>query len=109
VALTRPPDLSSANWITEAPTACAQLLCFPVPLQNFGSLSFSGLAALGNGIGGTLARPDWTLTSLRLTPSTVLALGPSNADATAGAIPGGLDMGGDSFRVFWVANPSSAI
>jgi len=44
------PDMTSAEWIAEAPSECtATGLCRTVPLTNFGSVTFSKLAALRNG------------------------------------------------------------
>src|SRR5262249_54810588 len=52
------PDMTSAEWIAEAPSECtATGLCRTVPLTNFGSVTFSKIAALGNGHGGTLSGP----------------------------------------------------
>src|SRR5215831_13363519 len=54
------PDLSSAEWIAEAPSACNQFRCTPIPLANFSSVAFTKVAALGNGNGGTIANSAWT-------------------------------------------------
>ena len=105
VALTSPPDVSSADWIVEAPTECAQSVCLPVPLQWFKPISFSRVAALGNGIGGTLTHLAWIPDRLELVPSTVLASSPSNAGAGAGAVTTGLTPDGGSFEVLWTASP----
>ena len=45
------PDLSSAEWIAEAPSGCDQYRCQPIPLSDFGSVGFTRIAALGNGVG----------------------------------------------------------
>jgi hypothetical protein len=37
----RSPDLSSAEWIAEAPTGCEESGCRVLPLANFGSVTFS--------------------------------------------------------------------
>jgi hypothetical protein len=108
VPLTGAPDLSSADWVVEAPTRCAGVLCLPVPLQQFAPVSFSRIAALGNGSGGTLTRPDWSASSLQLVPSTVLIPRSSEIPpvaAAAGALPASLTPGGTSFRVYWLPNP----
>jgi hypothetical protein len=103
VQLAKPPDLSSAEWITEAPTGCAEFMCLPVPLLDFQSVSFSRIAALGNDIGGALTRHDWTSRSLRLVPSSVLVTGPGPVDAAAGALPSQPAPHGRSFDVVWIA------
>jgi Peptidase A4 family len=104
VPLTDPPDLSSADWIAEAPTKCLQAFCLPVPLQQFGSVSFSRIAALGNGIGGTLTHSGWKQSTYQLVPSTVLVSGPARTDTAAGAVTTGLAPDGRSFDVVWVPN-----
>ena len=63
------PDLSSAEWIAEAPSACNDYRCSQIPLSNFGTVSFSKIAAIGNSVGGTLtANPGWTSTAISLVP-----------------------------------------
>ena len=64
------PDLTSAEWIAEAPSACDNANnCRQIPLSNFGSVSFTKIAALGNAVGGTLtANPGWTSTAISLVP-----------------------------------------
>ena len=63
------PDLTSAEWIAEAPSACTVIgFCRTIPLTNFGSVTFSKVAALGNGQGGTLNGPGWELTPIQLVP-----------------------------------------
>ncbi len=43
----RTPDLTSAEWIAEAPTGCEEGRCRVLPLANFGTVSFSdSLSAL---------------------------------------------------------------
>jgi hypothetical protein len=101
VPLATPPDLSSAEWITESPMRCNDSFCLPVPLENFGSISFSRVAALGNGVGGTLTRPGWVAENLQLAPSTVLVTGPSVLGATAGAVTSDVSAVGRSFEVSW--------
>jgi hypothetical protein len=62
------PDLSSAEWIAEAPSSCSRFSCRPVPLANFGSVTFSRLAAIGNGHPGTLIDTAWTAAPIQLVP-----------------------------------------
>ena len=105
------PDLSSAEWIAEAPSGCDQYRCRPIPLANFGSLSFTKIAALGNGVGGTLtSNPGWTTTSITLEPSGGRGFfpGPDTyagiASSTAGAVPSATSADGRSFTVDWTAS-----
>ena len=101
------PDVSSAEWIAEAPSECtATGLCRTVPLTNFGSVTFSKLAALGNGQGGRLSGPGWESTPIQLVPRSRRFFGDVNASATstAGASPTSLSGDGSAFTVNWVAN-----
>jgi hypothetical protein len=101
------PDLTSAEWITEAPSECtATGLCRTVPLTNFGSVTFAKIATLGNGQGGTLSGPGWESTPIQLVPRARRFFGDVNASATstAGASPTSLSSDGSAFTVNWVAN-----
>lgn len=110
-------DLSSAEWIAEAPLECSENgFCQQVPLANFGSVTFTRVAAqasiggLGNQ-GGTISSPLWQATPIELVPLlTRRYFGeverPDAASGSAGASPLALAADGRSFRVSWVANPS---
>ena len=80
--LVRSPDLSSAEWIAEAPVDCAGYGgCQSVPLADFGSVSFTKIGAVAGGRKGTVTDTHWRANAVQLVP---------NASAsTAGArIPG---------------------
>ena len=65
------PDTSSAEWIAEAPSACDGSVsqCTPLPLTNFGSVSFtSSSATTSDGHTGTISDPDWSADAVSLTP-----------------------------------------
>jgi len=49
------PDLGSAEWIAEAPTACLRPSCKVLPLAHFSPVSFEGAEALN--AAGTWLRP----------------------------------------------------
>jgi hypothetical protein len=109
------PDLTSAEWIAEAPSDCSRYRCRPIPLSNFGSVSFTKIAALGNGAGGTLTtNPGWTTTAIRLVPdgSRSFFPGPDRfagfARSTAGARPGDASSDGRGFSVRWSAKAATA-
>jgi hypothetical protein len=105
------PDLTSAEWIAEAPSECtATGLCRTVPLTNFGSVTFSKIATLGNGQGGTLSGPGWESTPIQLVPRARRFFGDVNASATstAGASPTSLSADGSTFTVNWIANAATS-
>jgi hypothetical protein len=92
VTVSQPLDVSSAEWIAEAPTACAPNgVCEVVPLTNFGSVTFSKAAATANQVSGTITNPAWVATPLQLIPDAAVG--------GLGASPGALSADGRSFRV----------
>jgi hypothetical protein len=107
------PDLTSAEWIAEAPAQCDQFRCTSVPLANFSSVSFSRIAALGNGLGGTITNPAWTSSSIQLVPSSSRGFFPgpnrfaTDAGSAAGATPGQVSTDGTGFTVTWQSNATS--
>ena len=61
------PDLTSAEWIAEAPSECSSSgLCQTLPLANFGAVAFTSSAATGDGHAGTISDPAWTATPIEL-------------------------------------------
>jgi hypothetical protein len=85
------PDVSSAEWIAEAPSACTSSGdCTALPLANFGTVSFTSAKALAAGHGGTIVDPGWAATAIELQSFT-------------GAVPSGLSPDGGSFSVTWAA------
>ncbi len=51
-------DISSAEWIAEAPASCTSTnRCHVVPLTDFGGVTFTNIAATGNDLPGTLSGP----------------------------------------------------
>jgi hypothetical protein len=108
------PDLTSAEWIAEAPSDCSGSRCRPIPLANFGSVGFTRIAALGNGAGGTLtANPGWTTTGIELVPDGDRGFYPGRdrfggfSPSTAGATPGEASSDGRGFSVQWSANTNA--
>jgi len=100
------PDVSSAEWIAEAPSACsAGGRCTVLPLANFGTVTFTRAAAIASGHPGTISDPTWTNEPISLVPqSTSRFFGGLNSSSTAGATPGALSADGRSFGVSWLAN-----
>lgn len=114
-------DVSSAEWIVEAPAACttnASGVCHVMPLANFGSAQFTAAhATSATGHRGTISDPRWVATAIDLAGG-----GPTGDAATgssAGATTGALDATGSAFGVTYVpgagegspgaAGPTSAV
>jgi hypothetical protein len=110
------PDVSSAEWIAEAPSSCSDSSCSPLPLANFGSVSFSRIATIGNGHPGTLTDSTWTAVPLQLVPGLHGGFGffpgpdrgfVRNGSTAGTALPAGLSADGRSFVLSWVSNASA--
>ncbi len=104
------PDLSSAEWITEAPSQCgSSSFCPQLSLTNFHSVTFTRSFAVGNNLNGTISSPNWTSTELQLVPRSHRFYGdpndPSSLALGAGAMPSTLVPDGSGFSVAWAANP----
>lgn len=110
------PDTSSAEWIAEAPSTCegATSDCQPLPLADFGSVTFTGASATAGG----QAKPigDWNDQAVELSPEASAGAGygsgmpgggiesGTGATSSAGAAPGALSSDGSSFSVAYEAN-----
>jgi Peptidase A4 family len=104
-------DVSSAEWIVEAPSECiSQYTCQALPLANFGSLTFDSASAVAaNGRAGTIARGDWIRTKINLTPGAQrLIVSRNSTDAAGAAAPSALRSGGSSFDVTFAAAPTQS-
>jgi hypothetical protein len=104
------PDLTSAEWVAEAPAGCDQYRCRQLSLSDFGSIQFTKIAALGNANGGTLtANPGWTATAIALVPTKRNGFfpGPDRfsgaASSPAGATAATPNPDGRGFTVSWTA------
>ena len=107
------PDLTSAEWIAEAPVACNASGCRTVRLADFGSVAFTNVAAAAGGHEGTITHGGWTAVPIRLDPNAqqqqLFSPGlssPGPPASTAGAAPKDLAAGGSSFRILWTAHAS---
>jgi hypothetical protein len=85
-------DVSSAEWIVEAPSQCvSQFACQALPLADFGSVSFAAATATAtNGASGTILDSRWERTRIRLTAGNqrlVLARNTSYSAGTAAPSP----------------------
>jgi hypothetical protein len=100
------PDLTSAEWIAEAPSACSTSgRCRTLPLANFGSVAFARAAATGDGHAGTIAEPTWSPTLIVLGNATAGSFGPlaggQPSPGPPGAVPGTVSADGRAFTVAW--------
>jgi hypothetical protein len=99
------PDLSSAEWIAEAPTGCNTSRCVQLPLAKFSKLTFTKASATtSDGHTGTISDVSWSPTVISLENS---ASDPLATD-TSGALPSPLSTNGASFAVVWQQAVSTA-
>ena len=99
------PDLSSAEWVAEAPTVCADSgKCAALPLTNFGTVAFTHASVTAAGHTGTIQDRAWSATSIALIEdATERATAPFLASAPVNrALPGALTKGGGGFAVSWL-------
>ncbi len=93
-------DLSSAEWIVEAPSECTSpSQCQTLPLANFGSATFTGAQATSTASHtGAISDPAWNTTKIKLSPGgrQFITYVPGKAGA---ASPSPLTAGGSSFSV----------
>ena len=59
-------DVSSADWILEAPSSCTAGGCQTLPLADFGSVSFSAATATSNGRTAPVQDPRWAAQEIEL-------------------------------------------
>jgi hypothetical protein len=93
-------DVSSAEWILEAPSECtSDNSCRTLPLANFGSANFGlAQAEAAGGHVGTIADSSWDWTQIKLTPGgkRFVAL---SGDRSGAAVPSALNAQGNGFSV----------
>jgi Peptidase A4 family len=82
-------DISSAEWVAEAPSQCGRRSCRPLPLANFGTAAFSGSSATANGHAGTISDTSWASNGIEL------------QSFSGTAVPSALSTDGSSFSVSW--------
>jgi hypothetical protein len=95
-------DVSSAEWIVEAPSNCINIgTCQTLPLANFGSTTFNLAAAVTtSGHTGSISDPAWDNTKISLVPNGRRFISyEGSAAAFGGASPSPLSAGGQSFKV----------
>jgi hypothetical protein len=96
------PDVSSAEWIAEAPSSCTRRgVCKPLPLTNFGTVTFVSASATAVLLHtGAISGPAWAATPISLDGSGGVGSSASGATgANAVATPTALSSDGSSFGV----------
>jgi hypothetical protein len=95
------PDVSAAEWIAEAPSACNNDRCTPLTLTNFGSLAFSNATATSVGLDGrqtgAIDDPAWIYGAIDLESTNSRSR--FNQNEPSAATTGPLAASGDSFSV----------
>ena len=102
-------DVSSAEWIVEAPSACGDNGgCRALPLADFGTTSFGSVRATSaTGHTGTISDPAWSAVAITL--STRARGLRFTADQGSGtATPADLSPAGDAFAVTYQAAQDAA-
>jgi hypothetical protein len=109
------PDVSSAEWIAEAPSACDGSVsnCSPLSLADFGTVRFTGVSATTtDGHTGTISDPNWSAAAVSLSPGAAdSGFGASqfaSQQTSAGATPSALSSDGSSFSVAWSGDAGAA-
>ena len=105
------PDLTSAEWIAEAPSSCSGYGgCRPLPLTNFGTALFTASSVTGNGHLGTISDPAWVASAVTLqgTSGGLYRGRFASTLPAANATPGPLSSDGSSFSVAWSQTTSSS-
>lgn len=95
-------DVSSAEWIVEAPSECiSQVACQALPLADFGSVTFDSATATSTGATtGSILDPAWWRTKIRLTPAAQrFIVARQTSDTVGTATPSTLRAGGREFDV----------
>jgi hypothetical protein len=97
------PDVSSADWIAEAPSVCDNFgRCRTVALTDFGTVKFSKSVATAGGHTGTVSDSRWTATSIQL--QSAADFGPfASASSAAEAVPTGLSTDGSAFSISYAS------
>src|SRR5947209_16493983 len=64
------PDTSSAEWIAEAPSSQTQAGSYqPLPLADFGKVTFTNASATAGGHAGSISDSDWSAQPVELSPT----------------------------------------
>jgi hypothetical protein len=105
-------DVSSAEWIAEAPSECANInSCQTLPLADFGSAGFSSASAQATGTSKSgLTNRHWTLTEITLEPSGQRFIGLQGSGTAAGsATPSSVTANGTAFTITYTPAPAGPV
>lgn len=105
-------DVSSAEWIVEAPSQCvSQFACQALPLANFGSVSFASASATArSGVAGSIANHRWGRTKINLIAGAQRMIVARNTSDVGGtAAPSALQNRGSAFDVVYAAAPPQGV
>jgi hypothetical protein len=110
VTLTRhvsSPDVSSADWIVEAPSSCTSSNdCQTLPLSNFGKVTFTHASATtASGRTHSISSSAWTTTKITLGQTSQNASFPGGS--SSGATPSSLSSAGSVFSVTYEEQAST--
>ena len=101
-------DVSSAEWIVEAPSECInQFACQALPLADFGSVTFDSASTTSTkGTTGSILDARWWRTTIRLTPGAErFILARQTSDSAGTATPSTLRSAGSQFDVTYSTVP----
>jgi peptidase A4-like protein len=109
------PDVSSAEWVAEAPSQCDGSVsnCTPLPLTDFGTMQFTSASATDTaGHTGPISDPEWAATAVTLSPgASSMGFDGASFDPTGGsggATPSALSSDGSSFSVSYSGDGSAS-
>jgi hypothetical protein len=100
------PDVSSAEWIAEAPSSCDQSgNCTPLALANFANVDFTNASATADGHTGSISDSSWGSHAVQLLGGSQdqqdSGAGFASDTSSASAAPSPLSTDGGSFSVAW--------
>ncbi len=98
-------DTTSAEWIAEAPSSCDARGCRPLPLGDFGTVTFTGATVVTHsGLRGSISAARWSAVPIALNEHSGSPLGDRfvfGSRALVSAVPTVLADAGSSFGVSW--------
>ena len=99
-------DVSSAEWIAEAPSVCVSAnACATLPLTDFGRVQFTSATATSKRHTGTVPDPAWSALAIELQQGPSAVGGPLRANARTAsavtAVPSTASIADGSFAVSW--------